>query len=130
VVPIVAGADKFTNLLADWDKYLSPEVERRLPVDGRTFMKLVGLAEIAVGLMVLRRPRLGGALMSGWLALITGNLISTRKYLDIAARDALLAMGRGGAGDDAGPSEDEGTRTDAGPADADGPDRDDPRSVH
>src|SRR5882762_6521865 len=34
--------------------------------------------------------------------------------------------GRGGAGDDAGPSEDEGTRTDAGPADADGPDRDDP----
>jgi len=93
VVPIVAGADKFTNLLADWDKYLSPEVERRLPVDGRTFMKLVGLAEIAVGLMVLRRPRLGGALMSGWLALITGNLISTRKYLDIAARDALLAMG-------------------------------------
>jgi len=27
------------------------------------------------------------------LALITGNLISTRKYLDIAARDALLAMG-------------------------------------
>src|SRR5882672_4938387 len=34
--------------------------------------------------------------------------------------------GRGGAGDDAGPSEDEGTRADAGPADADGPDRDDP----
>ena len=93
VVPIVAGADKFTNLLTDWDRYLSPEVERRLPVDGRTFMKLVGLVEIAVGLMVLRRPRLGGALMSGWLALITGNLISTRKYLDIAARDALLAMG-------------------------------------
>jgi len=93
LVPIVAGADKFTNLLADWDRYLSPEVERRLPVDGRTFMKLVGLAEIAVGLMVLRRPRLGGALMPGWLAMITGNLISTRKYLDIAARDALLAVG-------------------------------------
>jgi len=93
VVPIVAGADKFTNLLADWETYLSPEVERRLPVDGRTFMKLVGLAEIAVGLMVLRRPRLGGALMSGWLAMITANLISTRKYLDIAARDALLAVG-------------------------------------
>src|SRR6184192_3334689 len=35
LVPIVAGADKFTNLLADWEQYLSPEVERRLPVDGR-----------------------------------------------------------------------------------------------
>jgi hypothetical protein len=93
LVPIVAGADKFTNLLVRWDKYLSPEVERRLPVDGRTFMRLVGLVEIAAGLLVLRRPRVGGALVSGWLAAITGNLLSTGKYLDIAARDALLAVG-------------------------------------
>jgi hypothetical protein len=93
LVPIVAGADKFTNLLVDWEKYLSPEVERRLPVDGRTFMRLVGLVEIAAGLLVLRRPRVGGALVSGWLAAIAGNLISTGKYLDIAARDALLAVG-------------------------------------
>ena len=93
VVPILAGADKFTNLLVDWEKYLSPEVERRLPVDGRTFMRLVGLVEIAAGLLVLRRPRAGGALVSVWLAAITGNLISTGKYLDIAARDALLAVG-------------------------------------
>jgi hypothetical protein len=93
LVPIVAGADKFTNLLVDWDKYLSPEVERRLPVNGRTFMRLVGLVEIAAGLLVLRRPRVGGAVVSGWLAAITGNLLSTGKYLDIAARDALLAVG-------------------------------------
>src|SRR3954447_4269777 len=51
LVPIVAGADKFTNLLTDWEKYLSPEVERRIPVDGRTFMRLVGLVEIAAGLL-------------------------------------------------------------------------------
>jgi len=93
LVPIVAGADKFTNLLVDWEKYLSPEVEERLPVDGRTFMRLVGLVEIAAGLLVLRRPRLGGAVVSGWLAGITGNLLSMGKYLDIAARDALLAVG-------------------------------------
>ena len=93
LVPIVAGADKFTNLLADWEQYLSPEVERRLPVDGRTFMRLVGLLEIAAGVLVLRRPRAGGALVAGWLAAIAGNLISSRKHLDIAARDALLAVG-------------------------------------
>jgi len=93
LVPIVAGADKFTNLLVDWDKYLNPEVERRLPVDGRTFMRLVGLVEIAAGLLVLRRPRVGAVLVSGWLAAITGNLLSMGKYLDIAARDALLAVG-------------------------------------
>jgi uncharacterized membrane protein YphA (DoxX/SURF4 family) len=93
LVQIVAGADKFTNLLADWEQYLSPKVERRLPIDGRTFMRLVGLVEIAAGLLVLRRPRVGGAVVSGWLAAITGNLLSTGKYLDIAARDALLAVG-------------------------------------
>ncbi|HZR07917.1 MAG TPA: hypothetical protein VFA79_04990 [Myxococcales bacterium] len=93
LVPIVAGADKFTNLLVDWDKYLSPEVEERLPVDGRTFMRLVGVIEIVAGVLVLRRPRLGGAIVSAWLAGITGNLLSMGKYLDIAARDALLAVG-------------------------------------
>jgi hypothetical protein len=93
LVPILAGADKFTNLLTDWNQYLSPKVERRLPVDGRTFMRLVGLAEIAAGLLVLRRPRAGGAVVSGWLLAITGNLLSMGKYLDVAARDALLAAG-------------------------------------
>lgn len=93
LVPIVVGADKFTHLLVDWDKYLSPEVEERLPIDGRSFMRLVGLIEIAAGILVLRRPRLGGAVVSAWLAGITGNLLSMGKYLDIAARDALLAVG-------------------------------------
>jgi uncharacterized membrane protein YphA (DoxX/SURF4 family) len=93
LVPIVAGADKFTNLLVDWDKYLSPQVEERLPIDGRSFMRLVGVIEIVAGVLVLRRPRLGGALVSAWLAGIAGNLLSTGKHLDIAARDALLAVG-------------------------------------
>jgi hypothetical protein len=93
LVPIIAGADKFTNLLVDWEKYLSPEVEERLPVDGRTFMRLVGVIEIAAGVLVLRNPRVGGAVVSAWLAGITGNLLSMGKYLDVAARDALLAVG-------------------------------------
>jgi hypothetical protein len=93
LVPIVAGADKFTNLLTDWEKYLSPEIERRLPVDGRTFMRFVGLVEIAAGLLVLRRPRAGGALVGAWLGGITANLVSMGEYLDVAARDALLAVG-------------------------------------
>src|SRR3989442_1081653 len=61
LVPIVAGADKFTNLLVDWDRYLSPKVERRLPVDGRTFMRVVGGGEIAAGEGLLPGPpRRGG----------------------------------------------------------------------
>ena len=94
LVPIVAGADKFTNRLADWDQYLSPAVKRTLPMRPRTFMKLVGVVEIAAGLTVLSPLRKSGAyLVAAWLAGITLNLISTGEYFDIAARDALLALG-------------------------------------
>jgi uncharacterized membrane protein YphA (DoxX/SURF4 family) len=94
LVPIVAGADKFTNRLTDWEQYLSPALERALPVRPRTLMKLVGLVEIAAGLTVLSPLRKTGAwLVSGWLAAITVNLLTTGKYFDIAARDALLAVG-------------------------------------
>jgi hypothetical protein len=94
LVPIIAGADKFTRLLTDWDQYLSPPVRRRLPMRRRTFMKLVGLVEIGVGALVLTRwPRLGGYLASAWLAGIALELISGRDHYDVAARDALLAVG-------------------------------------
>lgn len=94
LVPIVAGADKFTNVLTDWDQYLSPLVKRTLPVRTRTFMKVVGVIEIAAGLMVLSPLRKSGAyLVAAWLAGITANLLSTGEYFDIAARDALLAIG-------------------------------------
>lgn len=93
LVPIIAGADKFTNILVDWDKYLSPEVARSLPMSKRTFMRLVGVVEIAAGTMVLtRRTRLGAFTVAAWLSAITGNLILDRDW-DIAARDALLAVG-------------------------------------
>jgi uncharacterized membrane protein YphA (DoxX/SURF4 family) len=93
LVPIVAGADKFTNLLCDWEQYLSPAAERLLPVKGRTFMKLVGVIEIGAGLIVLsKKTRFGAYLVSAWLSGIALNLLSSRHY-DIAARDALLALG-------------------------------------
>ena len=93
LVPIIAGADKFTGFLVDWEKYLDPGFERALPVRGRTFMRLVGLVEIAAGALVLSgRRKLGGYLVAGWLGAIVLDLIADRDY-DIAARDALLALG-------------------------------------
>jgi uncharacterized membrane protein YphA (DoxX/SURF4 family) len=93
LVPIVAGADKFANILVDWEKYLSPHVARKLPIPKRTFMKLVGVVEIAAGTLVLsRRTRLGAFTVAAWLSAITGNLLLDRDW-DIAARDALLAVG-------------------------------------
>src|SRR5690349_7236903 len=60
VLPMVAGGDKFTNFLTDWDKYLAPSVKEALPMSSRQFMMAVGVVEIAAGLLVAARPRLGG----------------------------------------------------------------------
>jgi uncharacterized membrane protein YphA (DoxX/SURF4 family) len=93
VVPIVAGLDKFTNLLADWQGYLSPLAVRLLPVSPGTFMAVVGVVEIVVGLGVLLGwARVFGWVASAWLLAIAVNLLTTGRFLDIAARDVALAV--------------------------------------
>lgn len=93
VVPIVAGLDKFTNLLADWTAYLSPLAVRLLPVSPHAFMMLVGLVEIVVGIGVLAGyARVFGWIAAAWLLCIALNLLSTGHYLDVAARDVALAV--------------------------------------
>jgi uncharacterized membrane protein YphA (DoxX/SURF4 family) len=94
LVPIAAGADKFTNLLTQWGKYLSPTARDMLPVSTRTFMRAVGLIEIAAGALVLNRKtsRIGAYVVGGWLGAIAANLILDRKY-DIAVRDIAMGIG-------------------------------------
>ncbi|HEX9943485.1 MAG TPA: hypothetical protein VGG03_15840 [Thermoanaerobaculia bacterium] len=93
LVPLLAGLDKFLNLLTDWPKYLSPGVANLLPVPAQTFMYAVGIIEIVVGLMVLTRwTRLGAWIAAAWLVLIAGNLV-TLGLFDIAVRDLAMAVG-------------------------------------
>ncbi len=93
VIPIVAGLDKFTNLLANWEGYLSPIAVRLLPVSPHSFMMLVGLVEIVVGIGVLSgRARVFGWIAAAWLLGIAVNLLTTGHFLDVAARDVALAV--------------------------------------
>jgi uncharacterized membrane protein YphA (DoxX/SURF4 family) len=93
VAPVAAGLDKFFNLLADWEGYLSPLLQGLLPVSAVTFMHLVGIVEIAVGLAILTRwTREASYVAMAWLALIAVNLITTGKFLDIAVRDVEMAI--------------------------------------
>lgn len=93
IVPIVAGLDKFTGLLADWDAYLSPLAARLLPVSPHTFMLAVGVVEIVVGVGVLAGyARVFGWIAAGWLLAIALNLLSSGRFLDVAARDVALAV--------------------------------------
>jgi uncharacterized membrane protein YphA (DoxX/SURF4 family) len=93
LVPLLAGADKFFNLLTDWHKYLPGSVESLLPISPAVFMVLIGVIEIAAGLAVLTKfPRLGAYVVTAWLLLISVNLIVTG-YYDIAVRDVVMAVG-------------------------------------
>jgi uncharacterized membrane protein YphA (DoxX/SURF4 family) len=53
VVPVVAGLDKFTDLLVNWDMYLHPGIVSVLPFSAHTFMQIVGIIEIIAGILVL-----------------------------------------------------------------------------
>ena len=60
LVPIIAGLDKFTNLLTHWADYLNPSIANILPVSTATFMMIVGIIEIIAGIVVLVKPSVGG----------------------------------------------------------------------
>jgi uncharacterized membrane protein YphA (DoxX/SURF4 family) len=92
VVPIVAGLDKFTNLLADWESYISPLALAVLPISGSAFMHVVGVVEVVVGAgILLGYARVFGWVAMGWLLAIALNLVSTGQFLDVAARDVVMA---------------------------------------
>jgi len=93
VAPIIAGLDKCLQLLTNWDKYVAPAVPATLGIAPHTFMMIVGVIEIAAGLLVAVRPRFGGYLVSAWLVGIIVNLVLVGGYLDVALRDLGLAMG-------------------------------------
>lgn len=93
LVPFLAGLDKFFGLLADWASYVSPHAAALLPVPVGTFMAIVGVVEMAVGVLVLTRwPRLGALLATGWLVVVALNL-SLAGRLDVATRDLAMAVG-------------------------------------
>jgi hypothetical protein len=93
VAPLLAGVDKFTHFLVNWDQYLSPVVARLLPVSGHTFMLGVGVVEIMAGLLVVFMPAIGGIVVGAWLCGIIFNLLSIPGYYDVALRDLGLALG-------------------------------------
>jgi uncharacterized membrane protein YphA (DoxX/SURF4 family) len=92
LVPIVAGLDKFTNLLTDWQQYLSPMIANAVPA--ATFMHIVGVIEIVAGILVLSRfTRLGAYVVAAWLVGIALNLITAGHFFDVAVRDLSMAVG-------------------------------------
>jgi hypothetical protein len=93
LAPILAGLDKFTHLLVNWDNYLAPTIANMLPIGAHQFMLLVGVIEILAGVLVALRPQIGGYVVAFWLWGIILNLLLHGGYYDIALRDFGLSLG-------------------------------------
>jgi hypothetical protein len=94
VAPILFGLDKFANVLTDdWTKYLATEFNDLIPGTAGDAMHIVGVVEIAAGLVVLLSPRFGGYLVASWLGGIIVSLLLVGGYGDIALRDFGLLLG-------------------------------------
>lgn len=92
VVPVVAGLDKFTDLLTNWDAYVNPMLARVLPFSTHAFMGVAGIIEVAAGILVFARPRLGASVVAAWLTCIALSLLASGQYLDVAVRDLVMAV--------------------------------------
>lgn len=92
IVPIVAGLDKFTNLLTNWVDYLGNN-KSLIPFDPVTFMKAVGIIEIIAGIIVFVRPLIGAYIVMAWLICIAVQLLIGGHYFDVAVRDLVMATG-------------------------------------
>jgi uncharacterized membrane protein YphA (DoxX/SURF4 family) len=93
IVPVVAGLDKFTNILTQWENYLHPGLVAMLPFEPNTFMMIIGVIEIVAGVIVLLKPAIGGYIASAWLTLIAMTLLASGNHLDVAVRDLVMAIG-------------------------------------
>ena len=92
VTPILAGLDKFFDLMVNWDIYVAPWIAH---IAGNThvFMMLVGVVEIIAGIIVAVRPRWGAYWVALWLCGIIIDLLSYPGFYDIALRDFGLMLG-------------------------------------
>jgi len=90
---VLAGLDKYFNLLANWSMYVSPLAGRVVPIGAETLMHLIGPIEMLVGLAILTRwTRIGAYVLAVWLVGIAINLVTTGMFFDLAVRDVEMAI--------------------------------------
>lgn len=92
IMPMVAGLDKFTNIITDWSQYLHPGMVDMLPFSAGAFMMIVGAIEFVAGILVITKTEIGGYVVAGWLALIAATLITGLNFVDVAIRDLVMAV--------------------------------------
>lgn len=94
IVFLVAGADKFFNMITNWTYYVGPIAIRIIPIDLAQLIMVVGAIEVIIGGLILAgKTRIGGILAAAWFIIVSANLLSMGMYYDVAIRDLVLAVG-------------------------------------
>lgn len=91
MAPILAGLDKFLNLLTNWQQYLAPQFD--VFGNPHTTMMVVGIVEIIAGLGVWFKPKFFSYIVALWLLGIIVNLLMLGNFYDVALRDLGLLLG-------------------------------------
>lgn len=98
---VAAGADKLLRLVThkymvvNWEQYVNPRLLELTHLDMSTLITVVGVIEVAIGLLILwpHMTKIAAQLAWLWLLLIVVNLVAMQSYYDIAIRDVVMAVG-------------------------------------
>lgn len=90
IAPILAGLDKFFNLLTHWEQYLSAPFN--VFGDSHMTMMVVGAIEIIAGIGVWFKPQIFAYIVALWLLGIIINLLLLHNFYDVALRDLGLLL--------------------------------------
>lgn len=94
LAPILAGLDKYFNLLTNWEMYLNPLIPRLLHISAPAFMHITGVVEIVAGLLVFSRfTRYAAYIVMAWLLAIAASLVTQGLFFDVAVRDVEISLG-------------------------------------
>lgn len=90
---ITVGIDKYLNYIVDWAKYIHPYILQMLHVEPSLVNMSFGVVEIICGILLFTAwARFSASVITLALLGVATNL-AFLGYLDIAARDVLLAVG-------------------------------------
>ncbi|MBS2001728.1 MAG: hypothetical protein JST44_09495 [Cyanobacteria bacterium SZAS LIN-5] len=89
-LPIISGLDKFFHLTTNWDNYLAPFIPQITHIGAHETMILLAPIEIAIGLMVALKPRIGSAAAALLFLVISLNCMLTPGHLHLALLDLSL----------------------------------------
>jgi hypothetical protein len=93
VIPIVAGVDKYFDVLTNWDQYLASPISASVGITAHQFMMISGTIEVVVGLGLAVAPRAFSYIFAAWMIAVIANLLLTGNFYDVALYDFGLMLG-------------------------------------